>query len=168
MPPLYLVSRGRRGVVKVMSVTSAGAELEQAQAAYARAFNRFGLGRGSDYAEILREAQTAIELLQAAYPGRSDFGQPGSAFVAARLLDTDRLIGALRGTPDVARGDVATSLLAVDFLLRAVEAQHDSLAFPAICINCHSTHLVPRDGGTPDAPLYQCTDCGLTAPYPLR
>jgi hypothetical protein len=74
----------------------------------------------------------------------------------------------LRDTPRAARGDVATGLLAVEFLLRAVEAQCASEALPGPCISCHSTHLVPRDGGTPDAPLYQCTDCGLTAPYPRR
>lgn len=88
--------------------------------------------------------------------------------MVARILDTDQLITVLRGTPDAARCDIATSLLAVDFLLRAVEAHHDSSGSPAMCINCHSPHLVPRDGGTPAAPLYQCTDCGLTAPYPHR
>jgi hypothetical protein len=149
-----------------MSVTSAGAGLEEALAAYGRAFNRFGLGRGSDHHQILQEAQTAVALLQAAYPGRSDFDQPGSAFVLARMVDTERLITVLRATPDAARGDIATSLLAVDFLLRAVHAQHDGLANPEFCINCHSRHLVPRDGGTPEAPLYQCTDCGLIAAYP--
>lgn len=148
-----------------MSVTSAGAELEQAQAAYGRAFNGFGLGRGADIRDVLQDAEQALGHLRAAVP---DGAGPGVAFVKARIVDTGALLGSLRERPDVARADLATSLLAVDFLLRAVQAQCAGRGVPTECINCHSTHLVRRDGGAPDAPLYQCTDCGLTAPYRRR
>jgi hypothetical protein len=146
-----------------MSTRSAGAELEQAQAAYGRAFNRLGLGRRSDTESALGEAQTAIGHLRAACP---DAKHPGAVFLAARIADTGALLGRLQSAGDVARIDVVTGLLAIDFLLRALQAQCDSHAAPVECINCHSTHLVPHDGGTADAPLYHCTDCGLTAAYP--
>lgn len=145
-----------------MSTRSAGAELEDAQAAYGRAFNRFGLGRLNTDG-VLADAHAAVQHLRAAC---RDSVRTGPAFVAARIIDTDILIATLRGTPDVPRGDVATGLLAVDFLLRAVHAQWDSGSRPAECINCHAPHLAARDGGTPEAPLYQCSDCGLTAAYP--
>lgn len=148
-----------------MSVTSAGSELEQAQAAYGRAFNGFGLGRGADTREIIDDAERALGHLRAAIPDRPG---AGVSFVKARIVDTGALLGSLRSAPDAARVDVATGLLAVDFLLRAVQAQCDGQGMPTECINCHSNHLVRRDGGTPEAPLYQCTDCGLMAPYPRR
>ena len=148
-----------------MSTRSAGDELEQAHAAYGRAFNRFGLGRRQDTDGVLADAQLAVRHLRAACPAAV---RPGAAFLVARIVDTDVLLGSLRGTEDVARIDVATGLLAVDFLLRAVHAHRERDGVPAECINCHSTHLVLHDGGTPDAPLYHCTDCGLTAAYPRR
>ena len=144
-----------------MSVPSSAAELEQAQAAYGRAFNRFGLGARSDVAGVLHEAQVALGHLRAACP---EAIRPGTAFLLKSIAETGTLLGSLRA--DAARIDVATGLLAVDFLLRAMHAQYDSHLAPTECINCHSTHLAPRDGGTPQAPLYQCTDCGLIAAYP--
>lgn len=149
-------------MIKVMPTRSAGVELEQAHAAYGRAFNRFGLGRRRDTDGVLADAQIAIGHLRAACPVAA---KPAVAFLVARIVDTEILLGSLRATPEVARADVATGLLAVDFLLRAVHAQRESAAVPAECINCHSPHLVPHDGGIPEAPLYHCTDCGLTAAY---
>lgn len=138
-------------------------ELQQAQAAYGRAFNRFSLGRKSDTSQVLDDALLTLGHLRAAHP---ETAGPGADFVLARIADTATLLASLRSAPEASRIDVATGLLAVDFLLRAVHAQRESHMTPAACINCHSTHLVRRDGGTPEAPLYQCTDCGLTAAYP--
>lgn len=143
-----------------MSIWSAGAGVEQARNAYARAFNRFGLGRPADIDDVLADAQTAIGHLGASFERANS---PGASFIAAQIADTGALLGTLRDSPDATRSDVATGLLALDFLLRAIQAQQDAASKPRHCMSCHSTHLVAR--GTPELPLYECTDCGFTAAY---
>ncbi len=134
-----------------------GYDFAAARAAIDEATNLHGLGQDCDRLTILTLTSQALAHVD---PASAVSNGLGAAFLAARVLDTARLIAQLRSAEAASRADVGTALLAVEFVLRA--AEYHQLRGQALdhCPSCGSPHIYRMDEAGDGG--YRCAECGFT------